>query len=473
MSYGWEKTSNLLDLSDPKCTPGGWYIAQSDGSITPPTSGSTVLSVSGFIPVEVGETYSFGGDSVPYARTLLGYDIDKNPIPDTFEANFPRSYTIPDGVAYLRISYNNTDTSFRINKGDTLLPYEPYGYKLTKNNLDKTSMKELYDEFVPDIEYLPGYMYKTGNLNANWTWRLDDNHVILNKRLSFSCKVEDFTSLNIGHGYQGHYGGCYVHIDNTNVVLYAITTEATIIGTYPHGLTIEDYLQIKIEQQNNFTAIIKINSKGNEFVYTLPRWTGMNGMPWVTPQCDLTDASFGWTAREIDSDIWLFGDSYFSYSEQRWPYYAINDGHINLLWDGYPGRNTNGALVSLNSLLKLATPKKIVWCLGMNDGDTDSAVNTNWNNGFNTVKTICEEKNIELILSTIPSCPIVNNKFKNEIVKASGYRYIDFAKAVGANDETRTWYADLLSGDNVHPSAKGAKVLYMQAMTDVPELLKY
>ena len=65
--------------------------------------------------------------------------------------------------------------------------------------------------------------------------------------------------------------------------------------------------------------------------------------------------------------------------------------------------------------------------------------------------------------------PTVNNEAKNAWVKASGYRYIDFAKAVGA-DGTGAWYSGMLSGDNVHPTAKGAKALYTQVLIDLPEI---
>ena len=65
--------------------------------------------------------------------------------------------------------------------------------------------------------------------------------------------------------------------------------------------------------------------------------------------------------------------------------------------------------------------------------------------------------------------PTVNNEQKNAWVRASGYRYIDFAKAVGA-DENGVWYSGMLSNDNVHPSVTGAKALYTQVLVDLPEV---
>lgn len=93
-------------------------------------------------------------------------------------------------------------------------------------------------------------------------------------------------------------------------------------------------------------------------------------------------------------------------------------------------------------------------------------------NVLEEVESICERNNIELILTTIPSCPYWNNDYKNELVKKSQYRYIDFAKAVGAYDSL-TWNDGLLekAEKRIHPTEAGARALYSEAITIVPELL--
>ena len=108
--------------------------------------------------------------------------------------------------------------------------------------------------------------------------------------------------------------------------------------------------------------------------------------------------------------------------------------------------------------------------MGMNDNDGD-AVNEQWADYYEKVKTLCKENNIELILATIPNTPIRNHIYKNEIVRNSGYRYIDFAKAVNAESSGASWYDGMLNGDKVHPTELGAKTLYMRALADVPELM--
>jgi lysophospholipase L1-like esterase len=142
-------------------------------------------------------------------------------------------------------------------------------------------------------------------------------------------------------------------------------------------------------------------------------------------------------------------------------------GYKNWLACGYPGANSTAELQSLKSLLKIGRPEILVWCLGMNDGD-NGAVNTNWLNSLNEIKSLCDTYNITLILATIPTCPQADNTYKNDVVTLSGYRYIDFNSAVGVNGTS--WYAGMLSTDNIHPTELGAKSLSRQFVIDVPEI---
>ena len=128
------------------------------------------------------------------------------------------------------------------------------------------------------------------------------------------------------------------------------------------------------------------------------------------------------------------------------------------------------ALLVAKIVLANSNPEKIVWCLGMNDGD-DGEVDASWKACVDELMEICEARNIELILATIPNVPSVDNTYKNAYVIASGHRYIDFASAVGASSGT-TWYDNMLSSDMVHPDTQGAIALFNQAIADVPELMQ-
>ena len=108
----------------------------------------------------------------------------------------------------------------------------------------------------------------------------------------------------------------------------------------------------------------------------------------------------------------------------------------------------------------------------MNNSDINNTINASYKTCLDEVMETCNNNNIILILATIPNVPGRSMIYKNQYVKESGYRYIDFAKAVGAEELDSTWYEGMLSDDNIHPSALGAKALYSQLIADFPEILK-
>ncbi|MBO6093156.1 MAG: SGNH/GDSL hydrolase family protein, partial [Oscillospiraceae bacterium] len=171
--------------------------------------------------------------------------------------------------------------------------------------------------------------------------------------------------------------------------------------------------------------------------------------------------------------IWIFGDSYISLYPERWVYHLLQDGFDDaVLLNGYAGEPSNEAFIALSNLIKLRKPQYILWALGMNDGDSSTAVNSSWKKYYDRVVSLCSKENITPVFGTIPNVPTVNNSFKNEIIRSSGYRYIDFSKAVDP-DEDGAWIGNTLSSDGVHPTADGARVLYMRALADFPELTSY
>ena len=65
--------------------------------------------------------------------------------------------------------------------------------------------------------------------------------------------------------------------------------------------------------------------------------------------------------------------------------------------------------------------RKSYWYMGMNDGESESEENPEWLVATEELISICSQKNIELIITTIPTNPYWYNDFKNEYVKSSGY----------------------------------------------------
>ena len=324
-----------------------------------------------------------------------------------------------------------------------------------------------------------------GDITAGQTIILEKNSVKGDESFAFSGNIETFEKILIGRGIPSEksYSSSWFEIDNANIVYKEYYTETNHReNSYPHGLTITNNIQILLNVGYDGKATVTLLSNGQMFKKEVT-WNGYNGKIFVQSVNAITNASFSWTCKKLNSDIWLFGDSYFSItSTSRWTSYLLSNGYKNLLINGYPGEDSVSALSDLQVLLSHRTPKYIVWCLGMNDADSSTAVNSRWLSSFNTLKELCSKNGIILIATTIPTVKggyvedtqnynKREHKFKNEIVKSSGLRYIDFYSAVVKNGETGEWYSDMLYSDGVHPSVTGASALFMRAISDCPELL--
>ena len=215
---------------------------------------------------------------------------------------------------------------------------------------------------------------------------------------------------------------------------------------------------------------LTVYTNGGSFERTGLAWDACRGYlrAQAVGTTTMQNCKLSYWCKDWASSTHLFGDSYFSMYADRWTYYLRNAGFDDNLINGYGGRTAQDALPVAKTVLEHSQPKRVIWCLGMNNADS-GAVNANWKSSVEELAAICDARNIELILATIPNVASVDNTYKNAYVRASGRRYIDFAAAVGASNDT-TWYTGMLSSDNTHPTAQGAIALYTQAIADVPEL---
>ena len=305
---------------------------------------------------------------------------------------------------------------------------------------------------------------------------LDTNCVKKNKRLAFFAKINSFSAVEVGHGASSSYG-FYLKIDSEKVYFVQNGTSGSSIN---HGLTINGYIGvvIKVGNQGNFSFTVNTQSSKYDSPREYSGWKGYQGAIFAkSVGSSLTDCTLGWMCEDYEKDIYMFGDSYFSHESQtRWPYWMINWGFDNALMDAFPGKASAEAYESFLNALEHKIPKFVIWCLGMNDPDSTTAVNPTWKSVVEKVISKCNTFGITPILATIPNTPsdTYSNNFKNAYIKESGYRYIDFANAVGAEERGSGWDYDYLetgANPNIHPSANGARVLALRALTDVPELM--
>ena len=292
------------------------------------------------------------------------------------------------------------------------------------------------------------------------------------KHISFTCTLPSGKDgiIRIGQGYQVS-SGAWIEIEKKKACAYSYYSytnpnKIEILPSTELGFELDGFVSICINNDYaNSENFVRITSVGGTVKIPIPKFTPNNGEIFVSPlNFDITDCKLNWFCDGYSDDIWVFGDSYLGFGhDARWPYYLYKDGYTDVLLSGYPGMGTPRGLEDFKLSLEKGTPIYAVWCLGMNNGEPEKATapNEKWLSATKEFLDICKEKGIIPILSTIPETPTVRNGLKNEWVRASGYRYIDFAHAVGA-DKDPEWYPGMLFSDRVHPAKNGAAALYAQ-----------
>lgn len=425
-------------------------LIMQDGSII--DAGSSFIT--DYIPVSEGEKIS-----IKIPRVIACYDANYNFVSGSYESvNAPYDftyYTVPSGASYARIcAYNDYYYLFTANKGEALRPKEPY-YKTEDIKTCRTGKQTTI-----------GTNKVTMSSGDKWTF--EKTNVVKNVKYYFSAKITALSELKIGHGNAGT-NQPYLRITSTNA--YVITDEGT--ETYEHGLTLSDYIVVIIDGKKT-TADIIIDAGGSVYKIDDVYWyNGGNAEDFV--ECvtgTLSSCIFTVSYPDMAKDIWICGDSYMTITdESRWGYYLNQFGQIdNVLLHGYPGQGSVSAIPTLQKELNIAVPKKLIWCIGMNDGtDANGQPASFWLYGFENIKSLASKYGFELIIGTIPTVPSYNSEIRDSMIRSSGYRQIDFAKAVGA-DAQGNWYPGMLATDNVHPRIPGGIALYNAMLQAVPEI---
>jgi len=310
----------------------------------------------------------------------------------------------------------------------------------------------------------------------------------IQKNILLSATIEgEIQSVSIGNGFSANenhefreYSATWIELCSDKVMFLSYYNNGwKTDSVVAHGLTLTNrttvVIQNNIGNENKSTLAI-YDDLGNVFTHELDDW-GV-GQAFITNNGQNSiDARLSFMPRDITKSVWCFGDSYFSFTNKaRWVYHARQDGNINWLSDNQPGINPKNAYTDLCNMLSLGyRPKFVLWAQGMN-GETKE----NKNNGqyvinsyqkqyVDAVKAICDQNGIIPVFCCIPSVPNRNKCGFSSYIRSLGTRYIDIEEAVGA-DEKGIWNPGLLSSDNVHPTEKGAKVIYSKVLVDFPEI---
>lgn len=469
---------NILDdaerlyCSQPDHVGGDGYVTISDSKAIIQNSSYSFCS---FLIAVKPNTHYTANNSIRFAVLLKNLAT---------EGTTPVEYTTVVGSALANISSFDTGEADHIIVSWNYSTYPINTFIISEGYTPTTDVEiTLPDWWTGGAEIVkPKYISTTGSLSDGTFLALLGYKQNLRKgeRYVFSGDLTTMSELHFGFTYANSFSASSILynefiIDSTYITYKTDGSSASYTERFEHGLTFANNLQFIFEYLPEGNAKITLISNGIMFTQTLPfvKQT-ISQVVVLSVGSTLTNCKLIWTPIDIDKTIWMFGDSYFAYSSARWTYYMQQYGYAeNVLLDGWPGEGSVNAQNSLLTLIQFGTPKYIVWCMGMNDGsDTDASTpSTDWVTRRDEMLTICNENGITPIFATIPNVPSVLNTGKNAWIKASGYRYIDFAAAVGAESAGSTWYSGMLSSDNVHPSESGAKALFARALVDFPEIM--
>lgn len=418
----------------------GKYLAQNGGE-----NNASTLRYSNKIAVNEGEVLSYANPNFAF-RVVTAYSDETTAVADKGGSSLA-TYTVPAGIAYVVLS-----------------TYISYG----NAEILQTVITERIAAYPKPIPM--GYMNESGSLASGERLTLPRMQVKNYNRLVFNANITTFSSIKYV------IGSASVEVNGTNVI---ITNGTGTVTTVPHGLTIGRNVTLSINTETQeYISHIRLCSDGS--VYDL----NSNVYAASTIQAQyvesigstLTECKLSWVSQNVNAPIWMFGDSYFSWYDTRWTYYLAQDGYVkNAMLNGYAGEGSALAYNVLVNLLAITTPRIIVWCLGMNDPDTSEAVNATWKDVYDKILELQKKHGFTLVLYTVPTTPTMNNNFKNAIVRDSGFRYIEADKALRIDAEGH-WVGNgteqaALSGDNVHPTTYGAKILYSRVLADLPEIM--
>lgn len=423
-------------------------------------------------------------DKIESSGKITLYGIDTGMVTYTIKSNGLKYYfptasarTLVKLASDMETVIGNTETY--VTEVDTSdCSYIAFSYNAnTISNFELKEQLKIYN--VPinwsfkSLSYIPKNVKINGSIMNGDSLIINEyDNLINDKQIIFKAFITSFDNIRIGFYTDNNVLQNYIDVNTTSLIVKNSGSNDLV---YTHNLNISNDLTIFVEviKQKLRISIISQGQKYEvsniDLVYTGGSSLQVRAISTNTVS---TNASIEVNYNACKSNLWYFGDSYLSYTNPaRWLYYLDNNLYgKNTLFNAIAGGTSYGAKLCYNSLIKFGNPKYVVIATGMNDGtDTNNTPSKEWINNIQNFIDNIIANNGTPILCTIPSIPTVNHEGKNEWIRNSRYRYIDFAKAVGANS-SGVWYNGMLSSDGVHPSELGAKALYSQVLLDLPEI---
>ena len=395
------------------------------------------------VQVEVGKTYYFSNDgNAVRARYVAFYTLAGNYLSGSDVQNV-ESVTIGNNIGSIVVSFSVNYNKFQI-EADAVSQYVPFG--------------KIYIT-VDDVEGIEELDNK--NKRTDHPLFTDDYPTSLRTgyKVIFSGEITDgFTAFTIQRGASAS------QIEQITVGVTALRYNCggTVISEN-HGLTWANKCYVIVESTDLAHTKITLITNGGHFthVFERPKGFGNNGT-WTS-----TDTMGGTLVQQINkpNDIWIIGDSYMSYADDRigGALYEIGQESPTIL--SVPGATTATMAEQLKKMIDCyhVVPSIVCICTGINDNTAEA-----YQTGLNTVMQYAAKYGFEIAVTVIPITP--DRAAYNEIVRnyilSLNYKKIRFDEAVGATTNSG-WYAGCINSDNLHPSQAGARLLVAEIIKAV------
>lgn len=463
-----KKSALFDDIATVKKTPN--LFTHGDVSLTFET-GTMWRKVDFDIPLTEGKTYTFRYNNVENPIENAGvvqifpYEKDTDiVVSDIYPQEEKTFVSPPNGV---RIDFWGVMQTSPQESGTTIWSgIELQEGEEIKPEKETTIKESALPKFVQNIKIAESFEIVSNTFSSGESLALKVSNSKSRNHIGFDATINNMGKITIYYGKDMAFNDCKLTIDSTEVISYNCTQTWVEMAKGNHGLVLAHHISVRIDTSNDKKAVISITDETGKTYELQTEWVCGHGDVVVENENgSYTKCKLTFYPSEYRQKVWAYGDSYFD----LWPWICNAKGASHWMIDGFSGRGSADALKSLKIALKHATPSIVLWCLGMNDPDTETEISASWLENIQKVKAICDENNITLIPATIPNVPTRNHSFKNTYVRENFSRYVDISEALGAETST-SWYSGLLPDGDIHPSDAGRVLIAQKVMCEVPEI---
>lgn len=439
----------------------GVYVNYTSGLVQENTNYVTT----GYIRVTDGEKLSFYNEGVSVLPVRMGAYYDAKGTHVGGFSNTLNVITVPAGVRYIRVSLHKDYYAKKmmltapgaykfVEPGEVCVRKDMMNgetVKQPKTAIIRTAMLSRGDELtLPDF---PHYISGDFTMTFSGVFTTSSNMSDINQYGALG--------IEIGKGGENDYGSEWFTCRSSSVIHYLHTTDTTSTTKTALASPTGRVTYILTVKGGKYSIRMYTVMPGSLLTVSGDIKGSFAGVPFV--RCigagTITNATLSITAN-LDSDVWMFGDSYLGWATNRVCGALTSYGVKGYLVDAMSGQTSDDAHADLVRAMNYGKPKTLVWYLGMND-----PIDV-YQQYLNMVEELCDKEGIELVINATPSPSASLDKSQHAtLARTSGYRFIPSDSYIDAMFGVDT--------DGVHPNVAGAYSLAGILLSSVPELGNY